>query len=1174
MEAPQIDKRSYQDLVAETEALARDLTTWRPRPDGQPDGGQALIRIFAGMAELVVHRLNQAPEKNYLAFLNLIGTSMLPPQPARVPLTFQLASNSPVDAVVPAGTQASAPAPEGEEDELVFETERSLFVSRAGLQAVYVSDTDTDSYADRTVQATGEADEPFAVFAADQPTPHELYLAWDQLLLGPGPKDLTVTLQLADPWQGSGWPITWAYWDGDGWRPVTGTPRYEGSAWRVTLSQLPPLTPHEVHGTEAGWLRAELGLRLPSAGSGVPESVAVGGRNPQDLALPLSPFGETTAVRRFYLSADEAFAARGARVRLRVGLSRPGVAANLQLSWFYQAGDQWVSLGQSSTGADQVGSSGFGFRDGTFAFTRDGDVSFQLPAGWPRSLYRTRTGRWLRVDVTGDAQYATLPQVGSLTVGYDWDVPRLSAVTARLRTSPEPSPAASAFFNASPIDTSKDFYPLGEQPRFNDTFYVACPAEVAGSGAAVTLNVTLTNPPGAAESPVPPVRTQDGPRLAWELWDGRQWHPTAADYAFTESSVSIALPDPIGKTSVNGVEGYWVRGRLVGGHYGTPAGYTRTADGSYVPVESTLAPPVVASVSFVPAGPEQAEVPPSACLSYNDFEFVDRTAAAAGQAPPFTPFTSTVDSRPALYLGLDRPFGNKPVTLYLWLEPPRPEEVAADALAELDSTSPAEVVWEYSSPTGWRLLGALDETLMLGERGLVRFVGPTDLTARSRFGQVCYWLRARWNEGTFPFPPRLRGVLLNTTWAAQVSTVRDEILGSSNGNPDQVFATAQSPVQPGQHVVVREPEPPLPDERGALLAEEGADAVTVTLDDAGQPDEVWVRWHPVPDFHGSGQHDRHYTVDPLTGEIRFGDGSAGRIPPRGQNNVRITYRTGGSEKGNVPPDTVVQLRSAIPYVEAVTNHEPAQGGAPREPVERVKARGPLLLRHRDRAVTAEDLVDLAVAASTEVARAAAIAPIFDPSDLWLEPKGSPTADHASVEAGRMGVIVVPDSDAVRPTPSVGLVRRVRTYLEDRCPPTAELWVSGPEWIAVTVTARVAATSLETADALPGRVADTLGRFLHPLTGGPLGQGWAFGRTPRHSELIALVETVEGVDHVRSLDMSLEPETSNLDHRQLRSMLSRPLAEASAPPTRDGQLRRWLGRALIYSGQHGIEVVSG
>jgi hypothetical protein len=87
-----------------------------------PDAGSALIRIFGRFVELVIDRLNQVPEKNFLAFLNLIGADILPPQSARVPLTFALAEGSPVDALVPAGTQVAAPAAEGEEEDVIFES--------------------------------------------------------------------------------------------------------------------------------------------------------------------------------------------------------------------------------------------------------------------------------------------------------------------------------------------------------------------------------------------------------------------------------------------------------------------------------------------------------------------------------------------------------------------------------------------------------------------------------------------------------------------------------------------------------------------------------------------------------------------------------------------------------------------------------------------------------------------------------------------------------------------------------------------------------------------------------------------------------------------------------------------------------------------------------------------
>jgi predicted phage baseplate assembly protein len=420
-------------------------------------------------------------------------------------------------------------------------------------------------------------------------------------------------------------------------------------------------------------------------------------------------------------------------------------------------------------------------------------------------------------------------------------------------------------------------------------------------------------------------------------------------------------------------------------------------------------------------------------------------------------------------------------------------------------------------------------------------------------------------------------VLLNTTWAGQVTSVDDEILGSGNGNPDQAFTTAQAPVQPGQQVRVRERDLPPVDEQAALLAAEGPDAVTVTVDAGGEPDEVWVRWHAVPDFYGSGPQDRHYTLDPVTGDVRFGDGRSGLVPPRGQNNIRITYRTGGGEQGNRAAETIVQLASGVPYIDGVTNHEPSEGGAAAEPLDRLRARSPKVLRHRDRVVTAQDLEDLAYEASTAVARAATVAPLFDPTGLWLDaPGATPRDEHYAAEAGRMGVIVVPNSVAARPTPSLGLITDVQAHLQARCPPTADLWVAGPEWIKVTVSARVVATTIDVADAVGDRTRAALARFLHPLTGGPRGEGWAFGRKPHRSDLYALLEGVAGIDHVEALTVAHEPETQDpIRAGALQRLIDQGVAQAAAQGAGQDpgkQLRRWLERALVYSGTHQITVV--
>jgi hypothetical protein len=47
------------------------------------------------------------------------------------------------------------------------------------------------------------------------------------------------------------------------------------------------------------------------------------------------------------------------------------------------------------------------------------------------------------------------------------------------------------------------------------------------------------------------------------------------------------------------------------------------------------------------------------------------------------------------------------------------------------------------------------------------------------------------------------------------------------------------------------------------------------------------------------------------------------------------------------------------------------------------------------------------------------------------------------------------------------------------------------------------------------------RFLHPLRGGPEGQGWALGRDVFLSDVASVVEAVEGVDFVSELALLLD-----------------------------------------------------
>ena len=89
-EAPKIDSRSEGQIF---HTVVQDLK--KPeRLDIDADGeepdplAKALLRVFARYCELIIQRLNKVPDKNHVAFLDVLNVSRIPPVPAQVPLTF------------------------------------------------------------------------------------------------------------------------------------------------------------------------------------------------------------------------------------------------------------------------------------------------------------------------------------------------------------------------------------------------------------------------------------------------------------------------------------------------------------------------------------------------------------------------------------------------------------------------------------------------------------------------------------------------------------------------------------------------------------------------------------------------------------------------------------------------------------------------------------------------------------------------------------------------------------------------------------------------------------------------------------------------------------------------------------------------------------------------------
>jgi predicted phage baseplate assembly protein len=118
------------------------------------------------------------------------------------------------------------------------------------------------------------------------------------------------------------------------------------------------------------------------------------------------------------------------------------------------------------------------------------------------------------------------------------------------------------------------------------------------------------------------------------------------------------------------------------------------------------------------------------------------------------------------------------------------------------------------------------------------------------------------------------------------------------------------------------------------------------------------RWTLVR-FSNSDRYDRHFTLDTATGEIAFGpairqpDGSVrqyGRVPEAGRQIGFTQYRHGGGVAGNVPAGRIQMLKSAVPYIDSVTNLRRAEGGRDQETLDEAKLRARREVRAQQRAV--------------------------------------------------------------------------------------------------------------------------------------------------------------------------------------------------------------------------------
>lgn len=680
-----------------------------------------------------------------------------------------------------------------------------------------------------------------------------------------------------------------------------------------------------------------------------------------------------------------------------------------------------------------------------------------------------------------------------------------------------------AFLNRTAVDLTKDFYIFGERPSFNDTFYFASNKVFSKKDASVTIQAALS--PGL---PIPgSLEDTFEIQLVYEFWNGTAWeifgesdeNGQATDnygYDFVDDSnafsrdkadagsyrkISFICPD-IKPTKVNGKENHWIRIRIVRGDYGQEASYKKLEGGGYEPVPATYSPPSmnVFNITYQFTTPEDQRTEPENLIFENNFfyEDVSDIQGSAGSVSK-SPFKPTEEESRAVYFGFDKDIRNLPINMFFSIP-----GGSLNAFRQGEGQAAPYNVWECWTGTKWASISAIDFTESFAKKEMVRLLVPDEFNPRPLFGVTRNWIRVRLDQGEYLISPEVQGLFTNVVWSSHLVTIRDELLGSSNGQPNQTFPFSRKPVLYGQAVLIRE-EGISDEDRIDIIAEEGDDAIREISDDGGNILETWVRWHEVNRFDFSGPRSRHYVLDHSSGIVYFGDGRRGIIPPAGRNNIKCDlYQYGGGTRGNVNAGQISDLRTAIPFIDSVCNPETVEGGVDLEDLDGLRARGPRSIKSRNRVVTTDDYEALVAQSTGEIARV----------------KCLPTMNqNFEFEEGWATVIIVPNSNSIKPYPSQELINFVYEYLSTRASGdmvvegATRINVTGPRYLQVYVEADVRYENIRDAKTVESRIREALDLFFNPLIGGPDLTGWEFGRNVFISEIYKVIEDVEGVDHV-------------------------------------------------------------
>lgn len=447
------------------------------------------------------------------------------------------------------------------------------------------------------------------------------------------------------------------------------------------------------------------------------------------------------------------------------------------------------------------------------------------------------------------------------------------------------------------------------------------------------------------------------------------------------------------------------------------------------------------------------------------------------------PVFRTLGYEDSLYLGLDKRPAKGPISIFVKLEEGKRYE-------------PIPCVFEYSTRDGFKPLKVIDGTASMSKSGLLIFVPPTDFYDKDLEGTRRFWIRiSRENiqseNEVSDVLPIIQSIRLNGIRVENTDTKREENYYLDEITPYAVFVLPYAGILSCEVWV---------NEFGAItesemkrLEELNPNKIRAEFDIQGYRTAFYVKWEEVERFE-SAEDRRVYTLDRLTGEIRFGDGINTDIP-RVTTDValKVLAKVSNGDKGNVEPGRINSSNGNLLFIGNIYNPVKGYGGNDMESVDEAMQRGANIISSRKRLVSEIDYIREIKSFSNLIEQVVCI---------------SGYDAFGRVSEGTLTILLLLkdfyDGSFSFHQTQMNCKKHILEHCELTIPEDA-VNISEPMYVHVSVIAWIRALKIQDSFEIQSNLEQMLNEYLNPI--GRAGyKGWRIGTMPTSSQLMMKINS--------------------------------------------------------------------